>query len=227
MFVDNADVIRKNNVKYVTILIDKRAFVRDCLSLSVQPGRRGGGCVAFGTVALWKNSPVSESTSVVVLWANQVASTSELNQQLLELRQVSLDVPVIVMSDQMSLATLNDLVAKGVQAIVPTTLSLDIILRAIHLVRAGGSFIPMECLSSVSVDKIASQPEKPVDLFSPRQLTVIKEMRKGLPNKVIAYQLGMCESTVKVHVRSIMKKLKAKNRTEVAFITQKLFPQEQ
>jgi len=28
----------------------------------------------------------------------------------------------------------------------------------------------------------------------------------------------MCESTVKVHVRSIMKKLKARNRTEVAYI---------
>jgi hypothetical protein len=34
----------------------------------------------------------------------------------------------------------------------------------------------------------------------------------------------MSESTVKVHVRNIMKKLKARNRTEVAFLTRNLFP---
>lgn len=43
-----------------------------------------------------------------------------------------------------------------------------------------------------------------------------------MPNKLIAYELNMCESTVKVHVRTIMKKLKARNRTEVAFLTQSL-----
>jgi DNA-binding NarL/FixJ family response regulator len=36
----------------------------------------------------------------------------------------------------------------------------------------------------------------------------------------------MCESTVKVHVRNIMKKLKAKNRTEVAYLTNKYFLRE-
>jgi DNA-binding NarL/FixJ family response regulator len=36
----------------------------------------------------------------------------------------------------------------------------------------------------------------------------------------------MCESTVKVHVRNIMKKLKARNRTEVAFKTAELFAAE-
>jgi DNA-binding NarL/FixJ family response regulator len=51
-------------------------------------------------------------------------------------------------------------------------------------------------------------------------------LRKGTPNKIIAYELNMCESTVKVHVRNIMKKLKAKNRTEVAYLTNKYFLRE-
>ncbi len=44
----------------------------------------------------------------------------------------------------------------------------------------------------------------------------------GKANKVIAYELKMRESTVKVHVRNIMKKLNAKNRTEVAFMANEL-----
>ena len=38
-------------------------------------------------------------------------------------------------------------------------------------------------------------------------------------NKTIAYELDMCESTVKVHIRAIMKKLNARNRTQVVLLT--------
>ena len=46
----------------------------------------------------------------------------------------------------------------------------------------------------------------------------MEALRRGKPNKIIAYELNMCESTVKVHIRNIMKRLKAKNRTEAAYI---------
>ena len=47
---------------------------------------------------------------------------------------------------------------------------------------------------------------------------MVEAIRQRKPNKIIAYELNMCESTVKVHVRAIMKKLKARNRTEVAYL---------
>jgi DNA-binding NarL/FixJ family response regulator len=39
-------------------------------------------------------------------------------------------------------------------------------------------------------------------------------LRRGLQNKLIAYELGISQSTFKAHLRSIMMKLKAKNRTQ-------------
>jgi hypothetical protein len=45
---------------------------------------------------------------------------------------------------------------------------------------------------------------------------------RGKTNKDIALELNLCESTVQVHVRNIMKKLNANNRTEVAFIANHL-----
>ena len=59
--------------------------------------------------------------------------------------------------------------------------------------------------------------------FTARQLDVLERLKQGQPNKIIAYELGMCESTVKVHIRNIMKKLKATNRTQVAFLTEGMF----
>jgi DNA-binding NarL/FixJ family response regulator len=57
-------------------------------------------------------------------------------------------------------------------------------------------------------------------LVTARELAVVRAIQKGKSNKVIAYELNMCESTVKVHVRRIMKKLTAKNRTDVAIKSQ-------
>jgi DNA-binding NarL/FixJ family response regulator len=54
-------------------------------------------------------------------------------------------------------------------------------------------------------------------IFTMRETSVVEALRKGKANKIIAYELNLCESTVKVHIRNIMKKLKASNRTEVAY----------
>jgi DNA-binding NarL/FixJ family response regulator len=59
-------------------------------------------------------------------------------------------------------------------------------------------------------------------MFTARQTAVIAALRQGKQNKIIAYELNMRESTVKVHVRNIMKKLNATNRTEVAYLTNQL-----
>lgn len=53
-------------------------------------------------------------------------------------------------------------------------------------------------------------------MLTARQIAVGEAIRQGKANKQIAYELDMRESTVKVHIRNIMKKLNAKNRTDVA-----------
>ena len=47
---------------------------------------------------------------------------------------------------------------------------------------------------------------------------MLTRIRQGKSNKVIAYELGMQESTVKVHVRNILKQLGATNRTEAVYL---------
>jgi DNA-binding NarL/FixJ family response regulator len=51
-----------------------------------------------------------------------------------------------------------------------------------------------------------------------RQQEVLSFLRRGISNKLIARELNMTEATVKVHVRQIMRKLGAANRTQVAVI---------
>ena len=90
-----------------------------------------------------------------------------------------------------------------------------------QLVSAGGLYVPPSIL--MALQHRPPQSENPANgqvrsLFTPRQAGVVEALRQGKPNKIIAYELTMCESTVKVHIRHIMRKLNARNRTQVAFM---------
>lgn len=52
--------------------------------------------------------------------------------------------------------------------------------------------------------------------FSRREAEVIEKLMAGKPNKIIAFELGISEATIKVHMRNIMRKLGATNRTQAA-----------
>ena len=128
------------------------------------------------------------------------------------------------MSDCESPEQIIQVLRSGIKGYIPTTISLEIAIQALQLVRSGGLFMPADCMMDVLAGVRSTSDQAPEQHdFSPRQLSVARALRKGTPNKIIAYELNMCESTVKVHVRNIMKKLKAKNRTEVAYLTNEYF----
>jgi len=56
------------------------------------------------------------------------------------------------------------------------------------------------------------------DYLTPRQLEVLEHLRTGKSNKYIAAELDLCESTIKVHVSEIMRRLGATSRTHASFI---------
>jgi hypothetical protein len=52
-------------------------------------------------------------------------------------------------------------------------------------------------------------------MFEPRPLGLLDRLKVGKANKIIAHELGLSESTVKVHIGRIMKKLNVTNRTQI------------
>jgi DNA-binding NarL/FixJ family response regulator len=109
----------------------------------------------------------------------------------------------------------------GARGYIPASIGIDMLFHATNLTSAGGIFLPTSAVRSLQTYiKGKGAPVSPAvtpDLLTTRQAAVAEAIRQGKANKTIAYDLNMCENTVKVHVRNIMKKLKATNRTEAAF----------
>ena len=61
-----------------------------------------------------------------------------------------------------------------------------------------------------------------VPKLSQRQHAILERLCRGESNKVIGRTLNLPESTVKVHVRELMRKLSVDNRTQVAIVAARL-----
>ncbi|WP_082483855.1 response regulator transcription factor [Methylobacterium sp. Leaf87] len=227
-----AGVVLANAIGNTIILIDRRPLVGQCLLASLRTTDKISTFELYPSLDQWK-SEVSRLAACLVVFClpgHQAADAdlAAISHDLAELGAWNETIPTMVMSDSESPETIVKILQLGVKGYIPTTSSLDVAVQALHLVRAGGVYVPAACMLNALANASAKpQPVRADDeAFSPRQMSVARALRKGTPNKIIAYELNMCESTVKVHVRNIMKKLKAKNRTEVAYLTNKYFTNE-
>ena len=134
-------------------------------------------------------------------------------------------VPVVVFSDLEGPEHVEEAFEQpGVRGYVPTSTPAPNAAAALRLVASGGTYVPASLLGAVPA--LAPGAPRPggqrLDSFTRREAEVLDALRQGKTNKVIAYELNMSENTVKVHIRHIMRKLGATNRTQVAMLTRHL-----
>jgi DNA-binding NarL/FixJ family response regulator len=133
-------------------------------------------------------------------------------------------VPIVVVSDRDDGAAVFEALRLGARAYVPSSLDPDILLETLRFVHKGGTFIPLDVLISVceyrNIAQVAEVSAVETHGLTGAELRVLELLKRGQPNKVIARALDIEEGTVKVHVRRIMKKLHAANRTQVALLAQ-------
>jgi DNA-binding NarL/FixJ family response regulator len=144
------------------------------------------------------------------------------------LREIKLrlgNVPVMLMSDNSDLRFESEALRFGARGIVSTAFAGDIVIAALRLVLAGGTFVSPGLVAqrhARSEERTTEQSRRSRCLaqLTPRELEIIEQVRTGRPNKIIAYMLNMSESTVKTHLRNIMRKAKTTNRTELALLVE-------
>jgi DNA-binding NarL/FixJ family response regulator len=209
------------------VLIEPRTLIRDCLSKCLAISGGGESVEAFAFAADWVKVQTHRPVAPLVLLSTADRATAEIEREIAVLSNAEPLASIVLLSDDADSDHVLGALDKGARGYISTSMSFDVAMKAIQLVRAGGTFIPVECLrasrSPVSLAATRSNPE-PQGPFTTRQLAVIEALRQGKANKIIAFELNMRESTVKVHVRNIMKKLQAKNRTEVAFRVNAMSP---
>lgn len=204
--------------EYIAI-IDHRILERECLAHSLTYHYTDRNVLTFADLRECQKATDTMGAPVAVLFnaGGSNLPTKQLLNDIGILVDALAPAPVVVLSESQELNAVLDIIAAGARGYVPTSVSIEVCIRAIGLAIAGGKFIPASSVTSMrELFKMPPQGVSPMIKFTGRQSAVAQALRCGKANKDIALELHLCESTVKVHIRNIMKKLGATNRTEVA-----------
>lgn len=209
------------------LIIDTRALDRECFAQSL--GARGieMNVLHHGSIEEFKarREDLPSLSAILLNVGGRRVGDPSVGDEIKRLSNEFVGTPVILLADTDELAQILQALELGVRGFIPTSVGIDICIEAIGLAIAGGVFVPASSVLAMRQLVESGGDTYPLaSMFTLRQAEVVEALRRGKANKIIAYELNLRESTVKVHIRNIMRKLKATNRTEVAFKINDLFP---
>jgi DNA-binding NarL/FixJ family response regulator len=202
------------------LIIDPRALDRECLSRSLSIYDPTMRIMTNGSIEEWNKRGIdTDPSAIIMIVGGKTMADSDVCERITQLAETFKDSPVIVIADSDDLQHILKAVECGARGYIPSSVGINVAAEAIALARAGGVFIPASSIMSMKevINSVSNGSRSCTDLFTPREIQVAEALRRGKANKIIAFEMDLCESTVKVHIRNIMKKLRASNRTEVAF----------
>lgn len=210
---------RVQNAKPNIVVIHQRAFIRECFARCLETSYADYDVIALESIAAWHDFEATRKVSPTVIVYFVDGRDPSNFSGLDALEEIAAETPVLIVSDT---DNFNDVVRafkSGVRGYIPTSLPFDVVVEVVRFVQAGGTYVPV---SLALQGKQSEDMLKTNDLLTERQLMVVGALCQGMANKQIAYKLSMSEHTVKVHLRHIMRKLNARNRTEVAVLSKSL-----
>ncbi len=198
-------------------IIDARKFDGEMLARSLIARGVGKDIVVFESAAeLYLHRPQLPTLSAILLNIRGRKPTSQSTAKEIRNLVESEAAPVILLTETDEPSEVLTALKLGVRGFLPSSVGLDACIEAIRLALAGGVFVPSS--AALSAWQRLDTDETPSEsVLILRQAAVMDALRRGKSNKTIAYELKMAETTVKVHVRNIMKKIKATNRTEAIY----------
>lgn len=128
---------------------------------------------------------------------------------------------IVALSDQMNSEALISALRTGVHAFLLRDMSPEALIQSLMLVRTGEVVFPTELAAYLIATVKQNGPDiEMADVrqygLSDREMQILHCLVQGQPNKVIASNLNLAEGTVKVHLKALLRKIKAANRTQAA-----------
>lgn len=120
--------------------------------------------------------------------------------------------PVAILSGSASRHVAEEAIKAGAAGFVPKTLGSKSMVIAAKFMAQGEIFAPFNFMQ-----KIGQEEELKTGLTK-REQQVLRGIADGKSNKEIARDYGLQEVTVKLHVKTLSRKLEARNRTHAAMI---------
>jgi DNA-binding NarL/FixJ family response regulator len=209
--------------KPALVYLDLHAFTRQCIGWWLRDSLREFSARILCDPEQIVTAPIiSEHVRAVLINAGSArSSSSSIVSLTARVTELLPDVPIVMLSDYEDIENVRKAFDLGVRGYIPTSLASVVAIEAIRLVGAGGTFVPASVLGLHARAGACGTPL--IEGFTQREVQILDCLRRGMANRMIACELKIGQETVKSHMKTIMKKLNAANRTHVAYLSKDLF----
>jgi two-component system nitrate/nitrite response regulator NarL len=129
---------------------------------------------------------------------------------------------IVVLAEQEAPTALAAAMNAGIDGYLSKDTSSDALVQSLILVNLGEKMLPADLAMSLLNDQrqpkvvAAATLQTPSRSLSARETQILRFLLGGYSNKAIARQLNIAEATVKVHLKGVLRKVNAANRTQAA-----------
>jgi DNA-binding NarL/FixJ family response regulator len=164
---------------------------------------------------------VSEQRGDMLLIYDVIRPKEDVQSLLRFLHSSRVQPIVIVLTKEThDLGEFERLVGKTT-AILPAACSLEDISLVARLAHAGLFMVPSAMVGHLQRPKVRFAEGAAYGNLTSRELGILGFIAEGAGNKLIARKLGISDATVRVHVRSVLRKIGVNNRTQAALFVMK------
>jgi two-component system nitrate/nitrite response regulator NarL len=168
---------------------------------------------------------------VVLIVLEATRNPSEMAGLVSELKAQCTAARIVLLVDNLGWDLMVLAYQAGAAGVLHTATAPEVLIKSLELIVRGESVFPAAALLSATNDMVHALRQEhqpgiagaPIDTHSPgernlsgREEAILRLLTEGAPNKIIARKLGVAEATVKVHIKAILRKLRAQNRTQAA-----------
>lgn len=128
----------------------------------------------------------------------------------------------IVISASEDVRDIKKALESGIKGYIPKRSEPKIMYNALKLIFDGGTYLPPTLLKSEEKSFKPINGNGKEKVLTNRQFQVLDLIAQGKSNKQIAYEIGVSEATVKLHINALLRSLHVNNRTQAVVTAQKL-----
>jgi two-component system, NarL family, nitrate/nitrite response regulator NarL len=193
-----------------TVLIEANRLFREGLKHLLADTRFEVGS-EYNTIDLALAAGEADAAPELVISGQAVKDEADLRA----IREAFPSARIVVLADDLTVDVLRAAMGGGADGFLIKNVSPEALIQSLQLIMLGEKVFPTN-LASMLLDMSAIAPQHSSRGLSPREQEILQALVTGASNKMIAIRLGITEATVKVHLKTLLRKIDVNNRTQAA-----------